>query len=167
MHIEHGNTAGHARHVPSKWLVESLCVLPGEAKRNGGITKRLASGADAWRVGGEQCRGGAAHSEHPVHAGHARDVPSKWLVKSVCVLPNEVDAVGKQEDDSCVALSKCMVTNMVQRQVELHTWNSWSILVTSNTSQYVMCPYLVSAAVESCNHSFFAPFRAKVLLKLA
>ena len=35
---------------------------------------------------GERCRGGAAHLEHLVHAGHARKVPSKRLIKSLCIL---------------------------------------------------------------------------------
>ena len=86
-----------------------------------------------WRRAGGAEAGGAAHMEHLVHAGHGRDVPSKRLVESVCVLPGKVSRGGKWE--ARWILRGGGVGQAVQRQAALRTWNIWSMLVTVETSQ--------------------------------
>ena len=96
-HKEHPVHAGHARDVPSKRLVESVCILPGKVSR-GGKCGRPDGSCVAGGVRQVVQRGranGTAHIEHPIHAGHARDAPSKRLVERACILPGEARRGGK------------------------------------------------------------------------
>ena len=101
--MEHRMHAGHARDVPSERLIESLCILPGEAMR-GGMWEARWILRDVWRraSGAEPELRGAAHSKHPVHAGHARDVPSERLVESGCRLTGKVGCGRGRRGGSCV-----------------------------------------------------------------
>ena len=93
-HEEHPVHAGHARDVPSERLVEPGGVLPSV---RGEVLWETRWDLIAWWVASsKRCRG-AAHLEHPVHAGHARDVPKKRLVERSCRLPGEARHGGKWE----------------------------------------------------------------------
>ena len=50
-----------------------------------------------WLRASDAEAGGAAHGEHPVHAGYSRDFPSERLVESACRLPGEARRDGKWE----------------------------------------------------------------------
>ena len=77
------------------------------------------------------CTCGAAHIEHVVHAGHARDVPSKRLVEHDCILPGKARRGGKWE--ARWILPRGGVRQAVR--VALRTLNIWFVLLTLETSQ--------------------------------
>ena len=81
-----------------------------------------------------QRAGGAAHGKHPVHAGHARDVPIKWLVESSCILPNK-PMRGRKWQARLVLRGGGGAGQVVQRQAALRTENIQAMLVTLETSQ--------------------------------
>ena len=93
-HLEHIVHAGHARDVPSERLIESSCILPNETRRGGKWEARwiLRGG---WRQASGAEAGGAAHIEHPAHAGHTGDVPIKRLVETRCKLPKRMTCSGR------------------------------------------------------------------------
>ena len=102
---------------------------------------------------------GAAHFEHLVHAGHARDVPSKRLIEAIAtpiiILPGRGEALW-------IGGGKEGLETMALYTVE----NIRSMLATLDTSQCVMCPYIASAAFGFAYHSCVAAFKAKLLLKV-
>ena len=95
-HREHMVHASHAGDVPLERLVEGLRRLPSEARHCEKWEARWSL-RGGWLRASDAEVGGAAHGEHPVHAGYSRDFPSEPLVESACRLPGEARRDGKWE----------------------------------------------------------------------
>ena len=104
---------------------------------------------------------GAAHFEHPVHAGHARDVPSKRLIEAIATPIESNRTLPERGEALWIGGGKEGLETMA-----LYTENIRSMLATLDTSQCVMCPYIASAAFGFAYHSCVAAFKAKLLLKV-